>query len=69
MPNINEVMNVVTQLKSNPALLLAPRFKLPQGVNDPVKIIQHLLNTGQVSQAQVNRAMQMRNSPFFKQFR
>lgn len=35
--------------------------------DDPNKIIQHLLNTGKVTQAQVNQAMQMRNNPMIQQ--
>lgn len=50
---------------SNPGAMLRQRFNIPDGVNmnDPNSIIQHLLNTGQITQAQVNQAMQMRNSP------
>ena len=66
MPNPNQIMQAVSQLKSNPMSILAPRFNLPQNMNDPQKIIQHLLNTGQVSQQQVNQAMHMRNNPMFK---
>jgi hypothetical protein len=36
-------------------------------MNDPNEIIQHLLNSGQVSQAQVNQAMNMRNNPMIQQ--
>lgn len=61
-------MQIISQLKSNPAMLLSQRFNIPQGMNDPNQIIQHLLNTGQVSQDAVNRAMQMRNNPMLKQF-
>lgn len=59
----NNLMQMLPQIKSNPMALLGQRFNLPQGMNmnDPTAIIQHLLNTGQVSQAQVNQAMQMRN--------
>lgn len=39
------------------------RYNIPQGMNDPNAIIQHLLNTRQVSQAQVNQVMQLRNNP------
>lgn len=39
------------------------RYNIPQGLNNPNEIIQHLLNTGQVSQSQVNHIMQMRNNP------
>lgn len=64
--NINDLMNMYQQLKSNPMGMLAQRFNIPQNVdlNNPNDIIQHLLNTGQVSQAQVNSVM---NSPLAKQ--
>ena len=47
--------------------MLSSRFNIPQGMNDPNAILQHLLNTGQVSQEQLNNAMQfgqmLGNSP------
>lgn len=60
-------LELIGQLKSNPAMLLSSKFNIPQGMNDPNQIIQHLLNTGQVSQDAVNRAMQMRNNPMIQQ--
>ena len=66
MPNPNEIMNAISQLKMNPSAMLASRFNLPQGMSNPNDIIQHLLNTGQVTQDQVNRAMSMRNNPIFR---
>lgn len=60
------IVEMVNQIKTNPVSVLSQKFNLPQGLNDPNQIIQHLLNTGQVSQAQVNRAMSMRNNPMFK---
>lgn len=57
----NNMMQMLMQLKSNPMAVLGQRFNLPQNVSDPNAILQHLLNTGQVSQTQVNQAMQMRN--------
>lgn len=66
MPNPNEIMQAISQLKQNPMAILGQRFNIPMGVNNPNDIIQHLLNTGQVSQDAVNRAMQMRNNPAFK---
>ena len=36
-------------------------------VNDPNQIIQHLLDTGKVTQQQVNQAMQMCNNPMIQQ--
>ena len=61
--NIQEMANRFMQ---NPMAMLSQRYNIPQGINEPNQIIQHLLNTGQVSQSQVNNAMQMRNHPMFK---
>lgn len=36
-------------------------LNVPRNINTPDGIIQHLMNTGQVSQAQYNRAMSMIN--------
>lgn len=63
MMNIMEMLN---QIKQNPSAILSQRFNLPQNMNNPNEIIQHLLNTGQVTQADVNRAMSMRDNPMFK---
>ncbi len=68
MPNPGQIMQAVQQLKANPMQILGPKFNLPQNLNSPEQIIQHLLNTGQVTQDQVNRAMSMRNNPFFRNF-
>ena len=48
-------MQMLQQLKSNPVQFLAQRkFNLPQDFQGgPQDIIQHLLNTGQVSQQQI----------------
>lgn len=62
-----DVITLFNMLKSNPMQVLSQKFDLPQNINDPQQIIQHLLNTGQVSQDQVNRAMQMRNNPMIQQ--
>ena len=56
-----QLMNMYQQFRSNPMQMLSRRFSIPQDVKDPNEIIQHLLNTGQVSQAQVNNAMNMRH--------
>lgn len=54
-------MNDMLQaLKSNPVqFLIQRRFNIPVNIaNDPNAIINHLLKTSQVSQAQVNSAYQ-----------
>lgn len=61
--------DIVNQFKINPLRLLTRKFNIPQNMNNPQEIIQHLLNTNQISQAQVNQAMQMRNNPMFNLFK
>ena len=62
MPNPMNMMGMLQQLKANPMqFLMQRRFNLPQGIapNDPQAILNHLVNTGQVSQQQINNAYQM----------
>lgn len=56
-PNI---MQAVQALKQDPMQFIMQRkFNVPQNiVNDPNAIIQHLMNTGQVSQQNYNAVMQ-----------
>lgn len=61
------IFSVINQFKQNPLAVLTQRFNIPQNMNNPQDIIQHLINTNQVSQAQVNQAMQMKNNPMFRQ--
>ena len=62
---MGNLFQLYQQLMSNPASLLSQRFNIPQDVNinDPNAILNHLVNSGQVSQAQINNAMNMRNNP------
>lgn len=55
--NVIQAMQMVTQLKSNPMGLLSQRFNIPEGVNvnDPNSIINHLINSGQVQQSQIDQ--------------
>lgn len=66
--NNNNILNILNGLKQNPMqTLLSAKLNVPQEIiNNPQAIVQHLLSTGQVSQNQVNQAMQMSNSPMFK---
>ena len=56
----NQMLSMLQQLKANPAQFLMQRkFNLPQGIQaDPQAILNHLLQTGQVTQQQVNAAYQ-----------
>lgn len=56
------IMQMVQQFKSNPMqMLMQKRMNLPQGIsmNDPNAILNHLVQSGQVSQQQINQAYQM----------
>lgn len=63
------MMNMFQQFMQNPQEMLRRKYNIPQNVNmnNPNDIIQHLLNSGQVSQNDVNRVMQMRNNPMIQQ--
>lgn len=61
--NGNNLLAMVQKFKSDPMAMLSQRFNIPGNLNNPNEIIQHLLNSGQVSQSQVNRAMQIGNNP------
>jgi len=66
---MNNIMEMYNQLRKNPMSILTKRFNIPDSVNmnDPNAIIQHLINTNQVSQTQVNNCMQMKNNPMIQQ--
>lgn len=64
--DIKQIMTLYQQLRQNPAQMLANRFNVPTNLNNPQDIVQHLLNSGQISQEQVNNAMQMKDNPMFK---
>lgn len=54
------IMQMLGQLKSNPTgLLRQAGFNVPDNISNPQDIIQHLMNSGQVNQNQVNQAQQM----------
>ena len=49
-----------SQIKSDPIGFLTQRgAKLPQGMNNPNDIINHLMSTGQISQQRYDQAVKM----------
>ena len=53
------IMQMLTQLMTNPmSLLKQAGFNVPANMNSPQDIIQHLMNSGQVTQEQLNMAQQ-----------
>lgn len=67
MNNFGNILSMYQQMKQNPAQLLSKKFNIPQGVDttNPNSIIEHLLNSGQVSENQINQA---RNNPIIQMF-
>lgn len=61
MNNLQGIMQMLPQIKANPMqFLLQRKLNIPQGMtSDPNAILNHLLQTGQISQNQVNGAYQM----------
>ena len=59
--NPMELMGMLQQFRQNPMqMLLQRRMNVPQNIaNDPQAILNHLLQTGQIRQQQVNQAYQM----------
>lgn len=57
---ISQLLGMVPQISSNPFGFIAKtKFNVPSNVgNDANSIIQHMLTTGQITQEQVNWAMQ-----------
>ena len=55
---MNNLFNLIQMFQQNPMQMLSRRFNIPQGVNcnDPNAIIEHLVQTGQVSQQQITQA-------------
>lgn len=70
MNNLMNFFQMLSQMKSNPMEIIGKRFNIPQNMNNPNDIIQHLMNTGQISQERYNQAnnmvKQMQNNPQFQ---
>ena len=64
----NNMTNMLNNLMNNSVkTLLSANLNIPQNIaNNPQAIVQHLLNSGQISQNQVNQAIQTSNSPMFR---
>lgn len=57
---MNNYMNLLAQLQQNPFGLLRQRgFNVPDNISSPQAIIQHLMNSGQITQQQFTQAQMM----------
>ena len=65
-----QMIQMFNQFKSSPMQAFS-QFGVPQNMNNPSEIIQHLMNSGKMSQQQFNQLQQMagqlQNNPQFKQ--
>lgn len=54
---IQSLMSQVNQIRNNPMqFFMSRKLNMPENIsNDPQAIVQHLLNTGQMTQAQYNK--------------
>lgn len=58
--NNNNPVQALQQLRANPGEFLRKSgMNIPDGLNDPQQIINHLLSSGQVSQGRYSQALQM----------
>ena len=64
--NPMQIMSMLSQFKKNPMSILSQRFNLPQNMSNPQDILNHLLNSGQINQSQIDQATQMKNQFFGK---
>ena len=59
MPRVNP-MQMLQQLRQNPVQMLRQAgLNVPDNLNDPNQIIQHLMNSGQISQQRYEQARKM----------
>lgn len=66
---MNQFAQLYSQFRQNPLAMLSKKFNIPQNLNDPQQIVQHLLNSNQISQSQLNMYVsQASNNPFLRQF-
>ena len=57
--NIMALLSQYNQFRKNPMAMLSKRFNIPQGMNDPNDIINHLMQTNQINQNQLSQVQQM----------
>lgn len=64
-PMFNSMVNVYQQYRNNPMEAVRSMYDVPDDIDEsnPDAIIQHLYNTQQISQQQLNRINSLRNNP------
>ena len=64
-PTVNSMVNIYQQYRNNPMEAVRSMYDVPADIDEsnPDAIIQHLYNTQQISQQQLNRINSLRNNP------
>ena len=60
------IMQFFNKMMQNPMALVSKHFDIPQNLKNPKDIVQHLLNSGQINQQQVDQAEQMKSNPMWQ---
>ena len=56
----NNVQTAIAQIQQNPsAMLKKAGLTIPEGMSNPQQIVQHLINSGQVSNGRIQMLQQM----------
>ena len=58
-------LQMLMSMMQNPMAIVTQRFNLPQGMNNPNDIVNHLVQTGQVRQQDIDA---IKNNPMLQQF-
>ena len=65
------IFQMIMQARNNPMAIISKCYNIPQnlqGSDNGQEIAQYLLDSGQISQDQLNKSMQQSRQPLFKPF-
>lgn len=62
---MNNILQMINQYASNP-MMLFQRFNIPTSCNSPDSVMNYLMQSGRVSQAQINQAQSLYRQIFNK---
>jgi len=64
---MNNPMQMLQMLRQNPLQILRQAgYNIPEGINSPQQIVEHLTRSGQISQDRLNQAQAMAQQLGFK---
>lgn len=64
---MNNPMQMLQMLRQNPLQILRQAgYNIPDGINSPQQIVEHLTRSGQISQDRLNQAQAMAQQLGFK---